>query len=295
MIGKSKIRLNSPWSKYIETPQAVFSTEIDLSDADALLNEWAPTEEFFQFSGRKAWYCCEPECQFRGIGDGRWVEYRSKLKQSEFLYHNHVNPNYRVPHITHFQELVVNTSQDRIERAIAIVSNFGGGPRQRHSEISFRNRFATNDLVDLYGRASWRKYRKSFFSFPRAPKNYQGQIPGDWPAAEKRGILSNYKVCVCLENMTEPNYFTEKFVEAVCAGCIPIYRAHDSLRNTVLGGAKWVDPEDYGHDPQKTIEAALALDLGEIQNINQQWLMNERVRLTSHSEVFKKIAGILRH
>ena len=292
-MRKNKIRLLSPWSDYIETEKVIFSADFDCSEADALLCEWAPSEELFDFPGPKAWYCCEPECQFNGIENGRWVELRSRLGENEFLFHNHKNPIYRVPHITHFQDIEVNKNQERLERVVVVVSNFGGGPRSRHPEVAYRNHFSTHASVDLFGRSSWQKYRKGLFSLPKAPKNYQGEIPGDWPAEEKRALLSRYKVCLCLENMVEPHYFTEKFLEAVVAGCIPVYRAHDSLLDNVLKGAKWVDPADYSDDPVKTIDTALSMDLDEYREANSQWLMSREVHMTHHSNIFSRIGRIL--
>lgn len=293
MTTRKKIRLLSPWSKRIETREAIFSSDFEVTEAEALLCEWAPSEDLFNFSGAKAWYCCEPQCQFDNIDGGRWPGIRARLAKHEFLFHNHPDPCLRVPHITHFQDIVIAAVGSRLDRAIAVVSNFGGGPRSRHKDITYRNRFATCALVDLYGRSSWQKYRERFLSLPRPPANYQGEIPGDWPAREKRDLLSRYKVAVCLESMLEPNYFTEKFVEAVTAGCIPVYRAHESLRTTVLEGAKWVDPRDYDDDPHKTVRAALDMNIEEFKCANAMWAKSERLRATHHLNVLERIGWIL--
>ena len=293
MTRKSKILLRSPWTRFVETETAIFSADFSGEEADALLCEWAPSDELFSFSGPKAWYCCEPECQFNAMDNGRWPGLRARLAENEFLFHNHKDLRYRVPHITHFESIEVNKNPDRLERAVAVVSNFGGGPRRRHPQIHYRNLFATNPLVDLYGRSSWQKYRKSLFSLPKAPGNYRGEIPGDWPAGEKREMLSRYKVCISMENMTGPHYFTEKFVEAVMAGCVPIYHAHESLVDTVLKGAMWVDPADYNDNPEKTIDAALDMDLVSCQEANSKWLLRKEVQETHHLKVFQRISKLL--
>jgi hypothetical protein len=36
-----------------------------------------------------------------------------------------------------------------------------------------------------------------------------------------------------------------QFVDAVMAGCVPIYHAHETVRDTVLVGARWVDPAEF--------------------------------------------------
>ena len=293
-VKKLQVRLISPWTSHLETETAIFSREITVANADALLAEWAPSDELFTFAGRKAWYCCEPQCQFRGLQGGGWPEIKSRLGPHEFLYHGHPEEKYRVPHITHFEDLRMDQNLQRRERAIAIVSNHGGGPLFRHPDIHYRNRLITAQEVDLFGRNSWKNYRRRWFSRAKSPSNYQGELPGDWSGVEKRRLMAEYKVCVCLENMNEPGYFTEKFVEAVVAGCIPVYRATPELRETVLAGAFWFDPGDKRWPGERAIEAALGADLKAIQAINSAWLMSsESLSATRMESVFQKIAATL--
>jgi len=182
----------------------------------------------------------------------------------------------------------------RRERAIAIVSNHGGSPLRCHRDIRYRNRLITVPEVDLYGRSSWRNYRRHWYSLAKTPANYRGELPGDWSGIEKRRLMAEYKVCVCLENMNEPGYFTEKFVEAVVAGCIPVYRATPELRETVLSGASWFDPGDKRWPNERAIEAGLGADLKAIQAINSAWLSrSESLAATHMANVFQKIAGAL--
>lgn len=106
--------------------------------------------------------------------------------------------------------------------------------------------------------------------------------------------MRSYKACICLENSTEENYFTEKFVEAVVAGCVPVYKAHRSLVNTYLDGAYWIDPDDY-ETAQDVIQAALDEDLAKIQHRNMFWLRtNPALRKSSAQAVFSRIASIFR-
>jgi hypothetical protein len=293
MSQKLQIRLISPWTERVETDEAVFSVDISTERADALLCEWAPSPELFTFPRRKAWYCCEPQCQFQRIEGGKWPTIKAQLGPHEFLYHGHPNPYFRVPHITHFEPLIMNHNRDRKESAIAIVSNHGGSPFRRHPDITYRNRLITSPQVELYGRSSWKSYRAAWYSPPRSPKNYKGEISGDWPADQKRASMSQYKVCVCLENMNEPGYFTEKFVEAVVAGCIPVYRATADIRETFLNGACWVDPSDQSASGEKAILSALKANIETFWETNERWLKESRYLSNTHSQaVFKKI-GIL--
>ena len=132
-----------------------------------------------------------------------------------------------------------------------------------------------------------------WLSRPAAPANYRGEIPGDWPEEQKRELLAGYKVAVCLENSYEPYYFTEKFVEAVCAGCVPVYRAHPTVAEGILRGAVWVDPSNFGHDRTATLEAALAQNAKAIREHNEQWLCSPAVAETHLSVIFARIGRLL--
>ncbi len=291
-----KIRVISPWFGSRKLPGVLMSVDIEPDEADALLCAWAPSEELFEFPRRKAWYCCEPHCQFRQLGNRQWPAIRDRLLPGEFLWHGHSDPRYRTPHATHFGEVQVNGNHQRKERAIAIVSNHGGNPWRRHPHITYRNRFITHPMVDLFGRSGWKHYRAGRFSRPKPPLNYQGGLPGDWPANEKRELMAQYQAAVCLENMNEPHYFTEKFVEAVCAGCVPIYKAHPTIKNTILQGAAWIDPTDYNDNPNEAIEAALSANRFEFTQANTHWLQNSGALKATHSDaIYTRIANILRH
>ena len=289
-----QVKVVSPWFGSLETTEAFFSSRIASEDADALLCDWAPSDELLTFKGRKAWYCCEPAAHFRSLGSGDWPSLRSRLADGEFLWHGHQNPLYRVPHITHVENLQMNRSGGRLDRAVAIVSNYGGPPFRRGRGTRLRNKFVSSQLVDLFGRESWSAYRERWFSRARAPRSYKGNIAGDWSAAGKRQVLSQYRVAICMENANEPGYFTEKFVDAVCAGCVPVYHADETSAAGPLKGAFWIDPADYGNDSDATIAAALAADMQSVQDLNTIWLeSNNALRMSGLEEVYRTIGSIL--
>jgi hypothetical protein len=112
---------------------------------------------------------------------------------------------------------------------------------------------------------------------------------------QKRQLMSTYKVCVCLENMNEPGYFTEKFVEAVLAGCIPVYRASADIRDSVLQGACWFDPGDARWPDEQAVQAALDADPQQCLRQNHDWLQSSvALRQTNGTAVFERIAQALR-
>lgn len=293
-IDRLQVHLVSPWQKRFECDTAIMSTDIPIDTADALLSVWSPAAALKTFPRRKAWYCCEPSALFNTLERGRWPRVRKRLHGCDFLWHNHEDPRYRVPHLTHLETIELNRRQDRRDRAIAVVSNFGGHPWKRHRDIEYRNQFITRNGVDLYGRNNWKRYRTRGFGRARTPDNYAGEIPGDWPENAKHELMSQYRVAVCLENMNEPGYFTEKFVEAVVAGCVPVYRASGDIAESFLRGASWVDPKDYDNCPDRTLEAALSQDLEHVQEQNSRWLLtNQAFQSTSYTAIFTRIAEIL--
>jgi hypothetical protein len=111
-------------------------------------------------------------------------------------------------------------------------------------------------------------------------------------AEEQLKFLAGYKVAVCLENSIEPYYFTEKFVNAARAGCVPVYHAHPTVRNGILRGAFWIDPADYGFDVPRTIGAALAAPLQEVQLTNHAWMARPEVQATQFDGVWAQLAAI---
>jgi len=293
-----KVRVVRPWGPFdLEVDGYRFSTGISEAEADALLCEWSPTEELFDFDGPAAWYICEPRTNPR-MGVLREEDQRrclARARPDQLLHHAHPDPRFRVPHITHTDATLVgpgDASVGRVRRACAVVSNFGGPRRNRWPDIELRNRFITASGVDLFGRRSkWKHYREQWWSLPRLPSGFAGEIPDGTP---KLSVVARYRVAICLENTCEPGYFSEKFVDAVRAGCVPVYRAHPSVRETVLRGAIWVDPADFGLDPEATFAHAFSLDRESVAARNAEWLHGEAARATREDRVWATIGAALR-
>lgn len=314
-MGKPRIRVTRPWpgSFEMETESARFSTELAPDEADALVCAWAPTEDLLAFPGPSAWYTAEPRTNLR-MGVLRHREQRRFLRILEpfqMLHHAHEDPRYRIPHVTHSRALVGEEGpRHRTRRAVALVSNYGGSVHNRWPDIRLRNDFVTAEGVDLFGRRDkWKYYSARWFSWPRAPRSFRGGVE---EAVESRALdahagtgreydgyqgkislMAQYHTAVCLENTCEPFYFTEKFVHAVLAGCVPVYRAHPTVRDGVLEGAAWVDPGDFGLDSSRSLAHALSLDRGEVAGVNHRWLASDAVRATEMAAVWNRIAEAL--
>lgn len=309
MSQKPRIRLIRPWGPYeFQTPEAVFSTEIAPQQADALVCEWAPTAELLSFPGPAAWYNCEPWSHARmGIhAHPEQKAFLARINAHQLLHHAHEEARMRVPHVTHRSTRPVPFEGIREMAAVAVVSNAGGPPSNRWPDVELRNAFVTAPGVRLFGRrGKWRWFRPRRMSLPRTPASYAGEVAeaitargiqeGQVTAADgddggKVTLLARYHAALCLENSCEPWYFTEKFVDAVRAGCVPIYRAHPTVRDGVLRGAVWVDPADFAFDPHATIAYALSLERGQVARRNGSWLQTGTVRETSHEAVWSRIA-----
>jgi len=232
--------------------------------------------------------------------DGEFARFAAHLAEHVFINHRTVDPGLRVPHVTHWGVCEVSESVlPRIQKAVSIVSNNGGGANWIHEDLKLRNHFAIAAKVDLFGKTEvWESFSKPFWGKPRPPRNYRGEIRSDdgkWHGQQKRTLQASYKAAVCLENVCEENYFTEKFVEAVRVGCIPIYHADKVVAKTYLQGAAWVDPADFGFNVKKTIRAALVSDGEAYVRQNRLWLAtNKYLALTQGEQVLERLATIMK-
>ena len=278
----------------VKTEIVHFSTELSLEEADGILAYFSPVPELLSYQGVKAWFTFESLQHSRFRKRNIWRATLETLNHEEFLHFANADLAVRIPHPTCAEhELVMDENSERVPRAVAAVTNFGGrfwgmkaGPRQR-------TKFVINKYVDLYGSEdSWKDYRNFYgFGFKGAPKNFKGSGPTRWHGSEKHiPFLSGFKVNVALEPYTAPFYFGEKLVNAARAGCIPVYHAHPTVRDTFLVGAKWVDPADFEFNVAATIKFALAEPLEAYQAANRDWLARGPVRKTTYEAVWSKLA-----
>ena len=79
---------------------------------------------------------------------------------------------------------------------------------------------------DLYGYMWDQSFISWFLKFIRGTKSkYFLKLPPYYKGSvkNKNEILSNYKFCLTIENMSESSFITEKIFNAIYAGCVPIY------------------------------------------------------------------------
>jgi Glycosyltransferase family 10 (fucosyltransferase) C-term len=275
----------------------MYSPRLPLDEADALIVLYDPCEELLNFGGPKLWFTIEPSWHHHFNSDSIGKKLIRSLAADERAYFANPLASCRVPHPTYNKELTRPRADASRNAAVACVNNFGGRLWFLKRHFKLRNRFILSPTVMLFGNPeSWATYRH----FPRVwirrpPDNFQGKSsPGQGYFDDAYiQFLSGYTVAICLENCTEERYFTEKFVNAVRAGCIPIYHAHPTVKAQFLTGAKWVDPADFNMSPSRTIEFALAQDQAEYRRVNDLWLESGVLTETDNDKVFLKLHQII--
>jgi hypothetical protein len=281
-------------------------------EIEGMICHWELTDEFVAFKGPKVFYCCEPTFYFGGLRQPKRLLRRrlASLREDEFAWHYHPSETMRVFHHTELSERLDrangvspmgNGHQDvqpagvpksvaapRKAQAVTVVGNLGR-PYLRNRGRQRRLTFIVESGGHIYGpEGRWMQFRLHTFSRTGPPPGYQGGC------RSKPETLSQYHACICLENTCEPLYFTEKFLDSVRAGCVPIYHAHPTVKSALLEGARWVDPADYGWDGRATVAAALKLDRREVDQANQKWLcQHPRLHLTTLPFVYSRLAEIL--
>lgn len=112
-----------------------------------------------------------------------------------------------------------------------ILSSFG---KELYSERIKAIEFFEKTIPDkfsLYGRG-WNKPKKHslterIFGYKKY-KTYKGEVD------DKIELLSNFKYCLCFENLTNVNgYITEKMFDCLKAKCVPIYWGADDIQEYV--------------------------------------------------------------
>src|SRR5262245_42173761 len=273
----------------------LYSRRVTLEDADALLVLYDPSDELLKFNGPKLWFTIEPSwhSHFHSHPVGKRLV--QKLDATERACYDHPDARYRVPHSTHRGSLSRPRVASVRRAVVAAVNNFGGRLWFLKSHFRTRNRMILDRRVELFGLPeAWAQFRY----FPklwirRPPDNYMGRTSPGFDDDENIRFLSAYKVAVCLENCTEAFYFTEKFVNAVRAGCVPVYHAHATLKHSVLSGAKWVDPAEFAFSSRRTIDFALSQDQMAFRSVNDAWLESGILADTDELKVVSKLHEII--
>lgn len=303
MSNQLKCRMVSHMYQATEWPDfdlegITFSAHVPLDQADGLFVAYDPNEELMQFNGPKLWLTQEPMSHslFHTHTIGKRLA--KVLRPDEWAFFSNPLTEYRIPQITARQFTQVR-SPDYQAKAVATVNDSGGRFGWLKKRYVFRNKFVTCPLVELFGnKQGWSQYSRFPFVWKKGlPSNFGGSkaLGADYHDPLFLEFLSRYKVYVCLENSYEPFWFTEKFVNAARAGCIPVYHSHPTVAETFLKGARWVDPKDFSFDPRRTIKNALSQDIDGFRRANNAWLASKILLNTTQDRVMGRAFELMAH
>ena len=129
---------------------------------------------------------------------------------------------------------------DRMDRIVVINGNHVPRkvPKELYSKrIEAMVELAKLQVVDLYGRG-WTKLKsRTSFWWPFISR--RGTILSIYKGAceSKYEVLSQYKFCLCFENMAMKGYITEKIFDCFYAGTIPFYLGATDISEHIPSGA----------------------------------------------------------
>jgi hypothetical protein len=118
---------------------------------------------------------------------------------------------------------------------------------------------AMGNDIDIYGHAPWHQVN-GWESFPR----YLG------PVRNKNKTLGRYTFNLCFENCDEDGYITEKIIQALMAGCIPLYWGGGRFLEETIPAACFIDCK--GQDPTQIHQRILAMPQSEIAGFRRSGL-----------------------
>lgn len=127
---------------------------------------------------------------------------------------------------------------------------------ERIKAIEFFEKNIPSDFY-LYGKG-WNKRNKYnlkelIFGFKKY-STYKGEIEDKWE------LLSNFKYCICFENMKDTNgYITEKIFDCFKAKCVPIYWGAPNIEKYIPKKC-FIDFRDFGCDYEKLLNFLNSVD-----------------------------------
>jgi hypothetical protein len=91
--------------------------------------------------------------------------------------------------------------------------------------------------------------------------NMETKIPDGHGSKEYFNFISNYKFMICFENVSRPNYFTEKIINAYYNGTIPIYWGCPNIGDYInLDSILYLKPNFTENDVIELIDTIKFLD-----------------------------------
>ena len=151
-----------------------------------------------------------------------------------------------------------------------IVSNFNS-----YERIDFFKRLSKYKKVDSYGRV---------FRNCEYPKEIIKKYGGGY--AINPIIYKDYKFVICFENSFVDEYITEKLLNAMLGGAIPIYRGAPNV-GKYFNTKSFINYDDHEKSYKKMIEKIIELDNDEEkyeQFLKQSWMTKQNIKNVEKKE-----------
>ncbi len=126
-----------------------------------------------------------------------------------------------------------------------------------HKDINNRNKFC----AFIHSNPNAQKRNEFLFKLSQYKKVDSGGSAFNnigYKVSDKLEWLKNYKFCMCFENYSENGYLTEKLIDGMMGGCIPIYWGSESC-NTEFNENSFINWHKYGNDDD-VIKRIIELD-----------------------------------
>lgn len=130
----------------------------------------------------------------------------------------------------------------------------------------------------VYSNGEWASpLRKQFFDLLSAYKRvdsggrYMNNVGG--PVEDKLAFQSEYKFCIAFENSVGEGYTTEKLVEAMMSGSIPVYWGDPSVAEEFNPGS-FINVSDFG-SLEEVVQEVVRLDNDDeayLEMLNRPWV-----------------------
>lgn len=143
--------------------------------------------------------------------------------------------------------------------------------------------FKSGEELDLFG-SGW----DSLANLPSRWRTRLGSTLRPMGKCEdKISTISNYRFCFAIENHSYPSYFTEKLIEAIHAGCVPVYLGAPDVCSIVPKEC-FLDIRNYS-SIETLKKTMLGMSLSECEDMvirGQNWLTRTTAGLSFSREAF---------
>lgn len=153
-------------------------------------------------------------------------------------------------------------SSDKRYLRLPIYQLHWGNSTEEQREYFYKKDISRNKFCAFIHSNSNAPKRNEFFS---KLSNYKKVDSGGssfnnigFKVSDKIEWLKDYKFCMCFENYSENGYLTEKLLEGMMGGCVPIYWGSESC-NSEFNEKSFINWHKYGNDDD-VIKKIIELD-----------------------------------